>query len=104
MSMSNTQSIKEVDELVEVLEKDANTNSSQLIVFNDDFNTFDWVIQSFMEICNHTFEQSEQLSILVHFTGKANVKSGNFTTLEPMKDALVERGISAVIETYATDK
>ncbi len=72
---------------------------SQLIVYNDDFNTFDWVIQSFMEICSHTFEQSEQLSLLVHYKGKAVVKTGNFNLLKPMKDALVDRGLSAVIET-----
>ena len=39
-------------------------NQAQLLVYNDDFNTFDWVIQCFMEVCNHTFEQSEQLSLI----------------------------------------
>lgn len=101
MSNLHTQTIKEVDELVDVLEKDINTSTSQLIVFNDDFNTFDWVIQSLMEICNHTFQQSEQLSILIHYTGKAIIKTGSLTALEPMKDGLVDRGISAVIETLA---
>ena len=73
---------------------------SELIVYNDDFNTFDWVIQSLMEVCNHTFDQSEQLSILIHFKGKASVKTGSLTNLHPMKDSLVERGLSAVIETF----
>jgi ATP-dependent Clp protease adaptor protein ClpS len=71
---------------------------SQLIVYNDDFNTFDWVIQSFMEICNHSFEQAEQLSLIIHFKGKAIVKTAPSTILQPMKEALVDRGISAVIE------
>lgn len=101
MSNPNTQAIKDVNELVDVLEKDINTTTSQLIVFNDDFNTFDWVIQSLMEICNHTFQQSEQLSILIHYNGKAIIKSGSVSALEPMKDGLVDRGISAVIETLA---
>lgn len=101
MSNLHTQTIKEVNELVDVLEKDINTITSQLIVFNDDFNTFDWVIQSLMEICNHTFQQSEQLSILIHYTGKAIIKTGSVSALEPMKDGLVDRGISAVIETLA---
>jgi len=101
MSNPHTQAIKEINELVDVLEKDINTTTSQLIVFNDDFNTFDWVIQSLMEICNHTFQQSEQLSILIHYTGKAIIKSGSVSVLEPMKDGLVDRGISAVIETLA---
>ena len=76
---------------------------SQLIVYNDDFNTFDWVIQCFMEICSHTFEQSEQLSLIVHYKGKACVKTGSMDKLKPMKDALVERGLSAVIETKVND-
>ncbi|HPK08954.1 MAG TPA: ATP-dependent Clp protease adaptor ClpS [Saprospiraceae bacterium] len=73
---------------------------SQLIIFNDDYNTFDWVIESLMEICKHTFEQSEQLSLLIHFKGKATVKTASFDVLKPMKDALIERGLSAVIESY----
>ncbi|HNT22384.1 MAG TPA: ATP-dependent Clp protease adaptor ClpS [Saprospiraceae bacterium] len=69
-----------------------------LVVYNDEVNTFDWVIQCLMEVCNHTFEQSEQLSLLIHFKGKATVKTAPFDDLRPMKDALVERGLSAVIE------
>jgi len=74
-------------------------NGAQLIVYNDDFNTFDWVIESFMEVCNHTFEQSEQLALIIHYKGKAIVKTSNMDVLKPMKDALVDRGLSAVIET-----
>jgi len=73
---------------------------AELVVFNDDFNTFDWVIQSFMEVCSHTFEQSEQLSLLVHYKGKATVKTGPIDELRPLKEALVDRGLSAVIDTY----
>jgi len=71
---------------------------SQLIVYNDDYNTFDWVIQCFMEVCNHTFEQSEQLSLIIHFKGKVIAKTDSFEKLTPLKDALIERGLSAVIE------
>lgn len=77
---------------------------SQLIVYNDDFNTFDWVIQCFMEVCNHTFVQSEQLSLIVHYKGKAIVKTASFETLKPMKDSLIDRGLSAVIESVKEDK
>ncbi|MBK8627108.1 MAG: ATP-dependent Clp protease adaptor ClpS [Saprospiraceae bacterium] len=93
------------DEQEDVLvEDEINTNlTSQLIVYNDDYNTFDWVIQCLMEVCDHTHEQSEQLSILVHFKGKATVKTGSMTLLKPMKDALVERGLSAVIESMVED-
>lgn len=82
-----------IDEVISDTMKQA-----QLVVYNDDFNTFDWVIQCFMEVCNHAFEQSEQLSLIVHYKGKAIVKTGKVEKLKPMKDALVERGLSAVID------
>jgi ATP-dependent Clp protease adaptor protein ClpS len=93
------------DEQEDVLVEDEVTTNltSQLIVYNDDYNTFDWVIQCLMEVCEHTHEQSEQLSILVHFKGKATVKTGSMNLLKPMKDALVERGLSAVIESVVKD-
>jgi len=84
---------------VEVLQ-DSTAQLSELTVYNDDFNTFDWVIQCFIEICNHSFEQSEQLSLIIHFKGKAVVKTDILDVLQPMKDALVERGLSAVIESF----
>ncbi|MCG8327795.1 MAG: ATP-dependent Clp protease adaptor ClpS [Chitinophagales bacterium] len=71
---------------------------AQLIVYNDDHNTFDWVVQCFMEILGHTHEQSEQLSLIIHFKGKATVKTAPKNVLKPKKDALVDRGLSAVIE------
>ena len=70
---------------------------SEIIVHNDDVNTFDWVIMSFVEVLNHTPEQAEQLSLLIHFKGKATVKTGPKKNLKPLKDALVDRGLSAVI-------
>ena len=90
---------------VVVVEENATTGlqNAQLLVYNDDFNTFDWVIQCFMEVCNHTFEQSEQLSLIVHYKGKAIVKTGALKQLKPMKEALVERGLSAVIEVTVKD-
>jgi ATP-dependent Clp protease adaptor protein ClpS len=71
---------------------------SEIIVFNDDVNTFDWVIMSFVEILKHSQEQAEQLSLLIHFKGKATVKSGPKKQLAPLKEALVDRGLSAVIQ------
>ena len=92
-----------VEELEEVLveEEVEDTDSgrvSQLIVYNDDHNTFEWVIQCFMEVLGHTHAQSEQLSLIIHFKGKAIVKTAPKSVLKPKKDALVERGLSAVIE------
>ena len=85
-------------ESVMTLESTGKENLSELVVYNDDYNTFDWVIQCFMEVCHHSFEQSEQLSLIIHFKGKAVVKTDSFDVLKPLKDALIERGLSAVIE------
>lgn len=68
-----------------------------LMVWNDDVNTFDWVIQSLIEVCDHTPEQAEQCTLLIHYKGKCDVKKGSYEELAPMKDALHDRGISADI-------
>jgi ATP-dependent Clp protease adaptor protein ClpS len=91
------------EELEEVLVEDEIADSdkgelAQLVVYNDDHNTFDWVIQCFMEVLQHSHEQSEQLSLIIHFKGKATVKTAPKNVLKPKKDALVDRGLSAVIE------
>lgn len=85
----------EVDVLVDDL-TDVGT-TAELMVYNDDFNTFDWVIECFIDVLNHSSEQSEQLAMMIHFKGKATVKTAQFDILRPLKDALIERGLSAVI-------
>jgi ATP-dependent Clp protease adaptor protein ClpS len=71
---------------------------AQIIVYNDDFNTFEWVIQCFIEVLGHSQEQSEQLAMIIHFKGKASVKHGSKAELEPLREGLIDRGLSAVIE------
>ncbi len=93
MSSYDHQELQVFDD-VEVIDK------SELIVYNDDHNTFDWVIESFVEVCGHTLEQAEQLSLIVHYKGKATVKTGAYPELKPLKDELINRGLSAVIESY----
>lgn len=90
----------DLDVLEEVLvEEEISTGKqAQLVVYNDDHNTFDWVIECFMDILRHTSEQSEQLAMIIHFKGKAIVKTASFSELKPKKDALTDRGLSAVIE------
>ena len=78
--------------------KELLNEQSKVVVYNDDFNTFDWVIQCFIDICRHNSTQAEQLSYIIHFNGKAIVKTGSEKELKPIKDALVDRGLSAVIE------
>lgn len=97
---SKVLSNKELEEVLLAEMEVSSGKKSEIIVFNDDHNTFDWVIQCFMEVCNHTYDQSEQLSILIHFKGKASVKAGTIDSLKPIKDALVDRGLSAVIESF----
>jgi len=91
------------EELEEILVEEDLADSdvgdrAQLIVYNDDHNTFDWVIQCFMEVLDHTNAQAEQLSLIIHFKGKATVKTAPKNILKPKKDALIDRGLSAVIE------
>ena len=69
-----------------------------LIVYNDDINSFDWVIQSFMEVLDYPAEQAEQLAHIIHYKGKATVKTAPLSVLKPKKDALCDRKLSAVIE------
>ena len=71
---------------------------SRLVVYNDDVNTFDWVIESLVEIIGHDTVQAEQLAMLIHFKGKATVKSGSHEELQPLKDGLTDRELSAVSE------
>lgn len=70
----------------------------ELIVHNDDVNTFDWVIESLISVCGHNKSQAEQLTLLVHYKGKARVKKGSLERLKPMKEALLERKITATID------
>lgn len=72
-----------------------------LIVWNDEVNTFDWVIQALIEICGHTETQAEQCAIIIDSKGKYAVKVGDYETLKPMCDAITERGINATIEVTA---
>jgi ATP-dependent Clp protease adaptor protein ClpS len=70
-----------------------------LIVWNDDVNTFEWVIETLMEICKHSYEQAEQCAYIIHFKGKYAVKHGTYEDLKPMCDAITDRGIGATLET-----
>jgi ATP-dependent Clp protease adaptor protein ClpS len=69
-----------------------------LIVWNDEVNTFQWVIETLMEICGHSYEQAEQCSYIIHFQGKYAVKKGTYDELKPMCDAITDRAIGATVE------
>lgn len=69
-----------------------------LILHNDDKNTFDFVIDCLIEICEHSTVQAEQCTYLVHYKGKCDVKKGSFETLKPRREALIDKGLSATID------
>ena len=73
-----------------------------LFVWNDEVNTFEWVIETLMEVCGHTAEQAEQCAYIIHYQGKYAVKNGTYDDLKPECDAITERGIGATIEVVAT--
>lgn len=73
-----------------------------LIVWNDNVNTFDWVITTLVEICGHSEQQAEQCALFIHYKGKYAVKNGSFDLLKPMCEAITDRGINATIEMLAT--
>jgi len=87
--------IKE-QEYVDVLLEEV--DQFKIILFNDEVNTFDFVIDALIKVCNHEPIQAEQCTILVHFKGKCIVKEGEYSDLEPMCSALLERGLTAEIQ------
>jgi ATP-dependent Clp protease adaptor protein ClpS len=85
-----TQSDEQLDIVIEKVHN--------LIVWNDEVNTFDWVIESLVDICGHTPEQAEQCAMIIHHKGKYGVKRGSFDELRPQAEALIDRSIQATID------
>lgn len=72
--------------------------NNEIILYNDDVNTFDHVIDTLIRVCDHTSEQAEQCAILVHYKGLCTVKTGSFDELKPQCTQLLEAGLSAEIQ------
>jgi ATP-dependent Clp protease adaptor protein ClpS len=87
---------REYDEDVAVLEETDFEN--KLVVYNDDVNTFDYVISCLVEICGHTLEQAEQCTLLIHYKGKCKVKTRSLEILKPMHQKLLSRSLTSEIE------
>ncbi|QES90922.1 ATP-dependent Clp protease adaptor ClpS [Rhizosphaericola mali] len=79
----------------------SNVSTFQLILWNDEINTFEWVIETLIDVCGHSEVQAEQCALLIHTKGKYAVKNGDYDTLKPMKDEISERGIGVTIEQLA---
>ncbi|MDZ4663415.1 MAG: ATP-dependent Clp protease adaptor ClpS [Bacteroidota bacterium] len=86
----------EVQEQEDVLVVEQKQRS--LVVYNDDFNTFDFVIESLMKYCGHEPEQAAQCTYLIHYKGQCAVKNGSYKQLKPVCEALLEKGLTAKIE------
>jgi ATP-dependent Clp protease adaptor protein ClpS len=74
-----------------------NSNERFLVLHNDDYHTFDYVIDALMDICEHDMVQAEQCTLLVHYKGQCDVKKGSFSYLKPMKNALIQKELKATI-------
>lgn len=83
--------------LEEVLTEEQVSNNNEIVLYNDEVNTFDHVIETLMKVCKHTPEQAEQCSLIVHYNGKCTVKTGDYKDLEPQCSSLLEAGLSAEI-------
>lgn len=94
--MNTTQPFSIESDQTELLTIDG--NNCQLIVWNDEVNSFEWVIETLIKVCGHNPEQAEQSAMIIHTKGKYSVKEGTYDTLKPMCDAITERGIGATVE------
>ena len=85
------------DEDTLVLDQPNDITEYDLMVFNDEVNSFDWVIETLVNVCEHSPEQAEQCTFIIHYKGKCSVKKGSFEHLASMRNAICQRGISAEI-------
>ncbi|MRI02130.1 ATP-dependent Clp protease adaptor ClpS [Kriegella sp. EG-1] len=83
--------------LEEVLVEEETVNQNEIVLFNDDVNTFDHVIDTLVDVCEHSPEQAEQCSLIVHYKGKCTVKTGEYNDLKPRCSRLLQAGLSAEI-------
>lgn len=90
---SSAVELPEIEEDLQTVLKDKN----DLIIHNDDFNTFDFVIDSLIEVCGHDVLQAEQCTYIIHYNGKCGVKMGTKEELKPMHTELLNRGLTAEI-------
>ena len=87
----------ETDTSIKELLKEALSNTHEIVLFNDDVNTFDHVIDCLVKYCEHSPMQAEQCSYIVHYNGKCSVKKGDLKKLEPINQALNDQQLRAKI-------
>ncbi|MFC3879147.1 ATP-dependent Clp protease adaptor ClpS [Algoriphagus namhaensis] len=89
--------IPNIEESEVLLEEELDLEDSALVVFNDDVNTFDHVTNILIKVCEHSVEQAEQCTLIIHYKGKCAVKKGSFKELKPKCEAILDAGIQATI-------
>lgn len=90
--------IPNIEESEVLLEEELDFEDSALVVFNDDVNTFDHVSNVLIKVCEHSVEQAEQCTLIIHYKGKCAVKKGSFKDLKPKCEAILDAGIQATIQ------
>lgn len=88
----------EVEEEVVLDVEELLKNHNEIVLYNDDYNSFDFVIESLVDVCKHSLRQAEQCTYLVHYKGRCSVKRGTVDALKPMCTALLDRGLTAEIQ------
>jgi ATP-dependent Clp protease adaptor protein ClpS len=88
--------VPEID--IQSILDELNFENSKLIVLNDNHNTFDWVISTFMEVLHQNYYQAEQCALIIHNKGKCAVKEGQKEILIPLKETLTQRGLKTIIQ------
>lgn len=88
----------EIEQELDVLIQEVTAKTKAIILYNDDYNTFNHVIDCLVKYCDHNIIQAEQCALLVHHTGKCDVKHGSYDKLKPVCEALLEQGLTAKIE------
>lgn len=73
-------------------------NLAKLVLHNDDINTFDYVMEILVDVCDHSLTQAEQCATITHFKGKCEVKSGAFAAMKELRYQLISRGLNATVE------
>lgn len=86
-----------IEESEILLEDLLDQEALDLVVFNDDVNTFEHVIAVLMKVCKHSHEQAEQCTLIIHYRGKCAVKKGSKEKLKPLCEAILDAGIQAAI-------
>ena len=77
--------------------EEVTSGEKELILFNDDINTFDFVIETLIEVCGHDACQAEQCALIAHSNGKCGIKTGPFDSLKPLCDEMLNRDLTVII-------